>query len=118
MKIAVVAEGKSLDSQVSEKFEKCLYLLIVNINDLSITSIDNDKLSGENLANEILKYDCEAVITGDIEATAFDILADNGVTRFCGAGYSVEKALELMEKRTLNFIRNYDGTDNCGGNHH
>lgn len=118
MKIAVVAEGKSLDSQVSEKFEKCLYLLIVNMNDLSITAINNEEVSGENLANEILKYDCEAVITGDIEERAFDILADACVTRYYGVGYSVEKALELMDNRSLKLIRSYDGTDNCGGNHH
>lgn len=118
MNIAVVAEGKSLDSQVSEKFEKCLYLLIVNMNDLSITAINNDELSGEDLANEILKYDCEALITGDIEEKAFDILADACVTRFYGVGYSIEKALELMEDRSLKLIRNFDGTDNCGGHHH
>jgi predicted Fe-Mo cluster-binding NifX family protein len=118
MNIAVATEGKSLDSQVSEKFEKCVYLLVVNTNDLSITAINNDELSEENLANEILKHDCEALITGNIEETAFDILADACVTRFYGIGYSVEKALELMDNRSLKLIRNYDGTDNCGGNHH
>jgi Uncharacterized conserved protein len=122
MNIAVAAEGKSLDSQVSEKFEKCLYLLIVNMNDLSITVIKNDELfensSGENLANEILKHDCEALITGNIECTAFDILADACVTRFLGVGYSVENALELMQKESLELIRNYDGTDKCSGHHH
>jgi predicted Fe-Mo cluster-binding NifX family protein len=118
MNIAVAAEGKSLNSQVSEKFEKCLYLLIVNMNDLSITAISNDELSEENLVNEILKHDCEAVITGDIEKTAFDILADACVTRYYGVGYLAEKALESMENRSLKLIRNYDGTDNCGGNHH
>ena len=101
MNIAVAVDGNNLDSQVSEKFEKCVYLLIVNMNNLNITVINNDELSGENLANEILKYNCEALITGNIESVAFDILADACVTRFCGAGYSVEKALELMENRSL-----------------
>lgn len=118
MNIAVTADGKSLDSQVSEKFEECLYLLIVNMNDLSVTAIKNDELSGENLTNEILKNNCEAVITGNIERAEFDILADDGITRFLGVGYSVQKALELMEKRSLELIRNHDGSQSCGGDHH
>jgi predicted Fe-Mo cluster-binding NifX family protein len=122
MNIAVAADGKNLNSIVSDKFEKCLFLLIVNMNDLSITVIKNGEsckgLSQKSLANEILKYDCEALITGDIQLTAFDILADAGVTRFFGAGYSVEKALQLMDKRSLKLIRNCNGTDNCSGHHH
>lgn len=118
MNIAVAAEGNSLDSQVSEKFEKCICLLIVNMNDLSITVINNEDSSGENLANEILNYDCEGLITGNIEVKAFDILADACVTRFFGVGYSVEKALKLMENRLLKLIRNADGTGGCSGHHH
>ncbi len=122
MNIALAADGKNLNSKVSEKFEECLYLLIVNMDDLSITVIKNDESfessPEKSLANEILKYDCEALITGNMEKTAFDILADACVTRFLGAGYSIEKVLELMEKRSLKLIRSYDGTDSCGGNHH
>lgn len=118
MNIAVTAEGKSLESKVSEKFEKCLYLLIVNMEDLSITAIKNDELSGENLANEILSYDCEAIITGNIQPKAFDILADAFVTRYSGVGHSVQKALKLMEERSLEFIKTFDGKDSCGGHQH
>ena len=122
MKIAVVAEGKTLDSKVSEQFEKCVYLLIINTEDLSITAIENDESwgdsSGEKLADEVLKYDCESVVFDGIEAKAFDIFADSYVTRFCGTGYSVEKVLELMEKRSLKLIKNLDGSQDCGGNHH
>ncbi|MBV7274110.1 NifB/NifX family molybdenum-iron cluster-binding protein [Clostridium sp. PL3] len=118
MNIGVVSEGKSLDSQVSEKFEKCVCLLIVNMNDLSITAINNDESSGENLTNEILKYDCEAVILGNIDKRAFDILADACVTRYYGVGHSVKKALELMKKGSLKLIKNHDGTNDCSGHHH
>ncbi|NMM65747.1 hypothetical protein HBE96_24525 [Clostridium sp. P21] len=122
MNIAIAADGENLSSKVSGKFEKCLYLLIIDMNDLNITVIKNDELFQDsypkNLADDILQYDCEVLITGDIEKAAFDILADAGVTRFLGADYSVEKVLELVEKRSLKLIRSYDGTDSCGGNHH
>lgn len=122
MNIAVAADGKSLDSRVSEQFERCSYLLIVNMNDLSITVIKNNKSSeyssAESLASEVLKHDCEALITGKIESLAFNILADANVTRFCSAGSSVQNALNLMEKNSLKIIKNFDGTENCGGHHH
>lgn len=122
MNIAVAADGKSLHNLVSEQFEQCLYLLIVNMNDLSVIVIKNHQLlansSDENLANEVLKYDCEAVITGNINSAAFNVLADAGVTRFFGVGHSVQNALELMGKKSLEFIKNCDGTNVCDGHRH
>ena len=122
MNIAVAAEGRSLDSKVSDEFAGCLYLLIVNMKDLSITVIKNDHLSAgtsaENLARAVLSYHCEALITGEIRPPAFNILADAYVTRLLGAGHSVAKALELMEKGSLRIIKNVDGTEECSGHHH
>ncbi|MDV3428219.1 MAG: hypothetical protein LIR50_14575 [Bacillota bacterium] len=121
MNIAVAADGKSLDSKVSEKFEECLYLLIVNMDDLSITAIKNNEpenSSGENLAGEVLKHDCEALISGKIKQEAFNILADAYVTRYSGADNSVQNALEMMGKNKLEIVKNYDGTNSCGGHHH
>ncbi|WP_027398329.1 NifB/NifX family molybdenum-iron cluster-binding protein [Anaerovorax odorimutans] len=119
MKIAVSTNGNSLKSQVSEKLESCKYLLIVNMDDLSFVSIENsDDNTGEKLANEVLKYDCEAIITGELKPSEFDILADACVTRYIGVGYSADTALDLMDKRILKLIRNYEGTDECDGSHH
>lgn len=122
MNIAVAADGKSLASKVSEEFERCLYLLIVNMDDLSIRVIKNEELSenssGENLASEVLRYDCEALITGKIKPLAFNLLADAFVTRFLGVGRSVQNALDLMERNSLAILKNYDGTEECGGHHH
>jgi len=116
MNIAVAADGKSLESQVSEKFELCSYMLIVNMNDLTVSVINKDELSGtsleENLAHKILEHNCEAVITGNINQVAFDILADAYVTRYFGAGHSVKDALELSEKRLLKLIK-----EECNSNH-
>ena len=116
MNIAVAADGKTLDSKISEEFKKCSYLLIVNMDDLSVTALKNDN-SAEDLAGEILKYDCEALITGKIEPKAFDILADASVTRYLGAGRPAQDALGLMEKNSLELIRNYDGSEGCGEHH-
>lgn len=121
MNIAVAADGKTLDSKVSEELKKCSYLLIVNMDNLNVKALKNDNSAedsyGEDLAGEVLKYDCEAIITGKIEPKAFNILADACVTRYLGAGRSAQDALGLMEKNSLEFIKNYDGSEGCGGNH-
>ncbi|WP_258712423.1 NifB/NifX family molybdenum-iron cluster-binding protein [Clostridium gelidum] len=89
--------------------------------DFSITAIKNDNLfqssSGEKLGNEVLKHDCEALITGKIKPLAFNILADACVTRYFGIGNSVQNTIELMKNRSLKLIRNYDGTEKCDGHH-
>ncbi|ODA39233.1 NifB/NifX family molybdenum-iron cluster-binding protein [Desulfosporosinus sp. BG] len=116
MNIAITTDGESLDSPVSEKFERCLYMLIVNMNDLSITAINKDQLRGtsleESLAHKVLEYDCEAIITGHINQTAFNILADAYVTRYFGAGHSAKDALELSEKQLLKLIK-----EDCTSHH-
>jgi len=115
MNIAVTADDTNLDSQVSERFELCRYLLIVNMSDLTVTVIKKEELSGtpeEILAHKVLEYNCEAVITGNINHTAFNILADAQVTRYFGTGHSVKTALELSEKRLLQLIK-----EDCTGDH-
>lgn len=119
MNIAVAADGQSLNSEVSEQFDSCKYLLIVNMNDLSVIAIKNEgDSSGEKLANEVVKHDCELIITGKLNPTAFDILTNACVTRYLGTGHSVEIALSLMEKQLLKYIKNHEGTDACDGHHH
>lgn len=116
MNIAVTANGESLDSQVSEQFETCSYILIVNMDDLTVTPISRNENSGtspdEKLARIVLDYNCEAVITGNIYQTAFDILTDAFVTRYYGAGHSVREALELSENQKLQLIK-----EDCNSSH-
>lgn len=102
--------------------------MIVTIEDrtkgcrIEITDVDvirnqrND--SGMQLANELKKYDCEALVTGELEPEVFNFIADACITRYNGAGYSVYKAIELMEKLELKLIRNTEGTDECDDSHH
>ena len=78
MYLAMAMDGKNLDSDVSQRFEACKYLLIVETDDLSIKVIENKaELSAESLAKKIIATDCEGVITGMFDhPDAFDVLAD------------------------------------------
>lgn len=122
MNIGVTADGINLNSNVALDFEQCEYLLIVDVDDLTIKSITENKkheeTEGVKLADEIIKNDCEAVITGKIQSSAFNILADAYVTRFLGTGLTVEKAIELMDKNELQLIKSCEGSEDCSGHHH
>jgi predicted Fe-Mo cluster-binding NifX family protein len=85
--------------------------------DMSVNAIKNES-SEEELCKKVMDFDCEAVITGNLSQSAFDILADACITRYFGYGNSAEKALVLMGKNSLKLIRNVNGTEECSGNHH
>lgn len=122
MNIAITVDGYVIGSQVSEQFERCESLLIVNAESMDVTVIANseskEEITGEQLAQKVLEHDCEAVITGLIHSVAFEILAGAGVTRFLGTKYDGSMALVFMHANKLELIRDADGKTSCGGSHH
>ena len=122
MNIAIAVDGTSMESPVAEQFELCRNLLIVNADTLEVTIIANPEASldiaGQTLAESVLRYNCEAVITGLIRPTAFEIIAGACVTRFSAHGINAAKALELMHSNRLELIRDANGGQSCGGSHH
>jgi len=118
MFIAVAADDQSMESLVSEEFISCKYLLIVDMETMQYTALENkDDPRGEAMSHKISEYNCEAVITGKIHPYAFNIITDDCVTRYDGRGHNVKDALVLMEQRALKLIRNAEGLDFCCNEH-
>lgn len=128
MYIGIASESNDLSGMVAEQFKDCKFLLIVEVEDhyagdpgeiTGVTAIENKQSdSGMELAGELVSHDCEAVITGKFESAVFDFIADSCITRYNGAGYPGDTALDLMERRELKLIRNMEGTDECDDSHH
>ncbi|MDR3568241.1 MAG: NifB/NifX family molybdenum-iron cluster-binding protein [Syntrophobacteraceae bacterium] len=120
MNIAITTAGPTLDSSVFYEFAQTPYLLIVDVDNMACTPIAHTCSTGsdQELARTVLEYRCEAVITGKLNEKAFDLLADEGVTRYSAADVSARAALEAMEKRELDLIRNADGSPTCSGELH
>jgi predicted Fe-Mo cluster-binding NifX family protein len=120
MNIAITTTDSTLDSAVFYEFAQTPYLLIVNVDTMTCTPIAHTYVAGsdQDLARTILKYRCEAVITGKLSRETFDVLADDGVTRYVAANMSARAALEAMERRELDLIRNADGSNTCSGDHY
>lgn len=128
MKIAVATNGETLEDMIVEEFEESTHLLIVETDDLSFeihkNNIEKDKV-GLGMTNIVKESDCEALIIGNIEQPAFELLADAQITRYRGAGYSAKDALVMMDNNRLQLIRNFKGGDetphlhqNCSSNSH
>jgi len=120
MNIAVTTTGSTLDSHLCAAFAQTPYLLIVDVESMTCTPISHTVAPGsdEKLARTILDHNCEAVITGNLSPTAFALLADAMVTRFRATNLSAREALAAMDNRTLELIRNADGSGTCAGDHH
>ena len=117
MYIAVTAEGDNLSSLVSAGFAACRFLLIVSMDDLQVRAIENKgNMTEKALAEAVVKADCEAVITGILNAEAFEIIAAACVTRYAAPGMAAAEALDLMEKYRLPHIKDPAGAE--PGHHH
>ena len=69
MNIAVACDGRGLSDLVSEHFASCKYLLVVDMDTMSVKAIENiyDK-EGTELARIVNEHSCEAVITGQFNS--------------------------------------------------
>jgi len=118
MLIAVSAEGRELTSNISQRFESCRFLLLIETDSMEVKALENENGSASLvLANEIVDRDCEAVITGSFTPEIFNIIADACITRYNGGGFTVDQALDRMDNNTLDYIRYADGEDTCHGDH-
>jgi predicted Fe-Mo cluster-binding NifX family protein len=115
MLIAITADGKDLSGAVSEQFETCLYLLLVETESGTVEAVASD--GADRLADIMIERDCEAVITGSFTPEIFNVIADACITRYCGGGLTAGEALARMEDDALEYIRYADGDDSCHGDH-
>lgn len=108
MKIAVAADGNTLEATIPGKFEESPFLLIVETDDGTYEAFKNPQAKGSAglaMVKEIIKQDCEALISGTIEKQAFDKLMIAQVTRYLGVNCKAADALRMMDENRLDFIR-------------
>ncbi len=128
MKIAVAAEAREAKALIPAKLADANYLFIVETDDFAVKTVfpAPEKPPDVYFARMAVEKDCEAIICGDIEEEAFEILAGVGVSRYLGAGENASRAVKLMQARALPLIREYFGGPGpeahqhgvCGGHEH
>jgi predicted Fe-Mo cluster-binding NifX family protein len=103
MKVAVSSSGKNLDSQIDPRFGRCAYFIIVNTDDMSFETFDNEAIAlgggaGIQSSQFVVSKGAKAVITGNVGPNAVHTLSAAGVKIFTGQTGSVREAVERYRK--------------------
>jgi len=116
MKVSVAVSNIE-DHMIPDELIQARYLLIVDVDKMVIVNTiqSQDDKRDVFFAEQTVKWDCEAIICGEIEMEAFGIISGNCVSRFLGSGYTAIEAVDLMERYKLPIIRDFVGGEGCQG---
>ena len=104
MKVAVTAQGDTLDSPVDANFGRAAYFLIVNTDDESFDVINNSANvnamggAGVQAAQDVIDTGVEWILTGSIGPRAFGVISSTGVKIGSGATGTVRDALKRLKE--------------------
>ncbi|MBQ6808341.1 MAG: hypothetical protein IJP07_04165 [Firmicutes bacterium] len=120
MNIAIATQGQEAQSLIPEKLVDAGYLFIVDVEAFEVKQILSavKEKTDVYFAKECVEQDCEAILCGEIEKEAFEILAKASVSRYNASGHSATQAVKLMNAYQLPLIREYKGGPGCGGDQH
>ncbi|MDY1590705.1 MAG: NifB/NifX family molybdenum-iron cluster-binding protein [Methanofastidiosum sp.] len=84
MKIAIPSSGTELSSQVDQRFGRCNYFLIVDVETNNFEVYPNSAASASNgagikAAKNLVKKGIKVIISGNIGPNAFQILQAEGI---------------------------------------
>ncbi len=99
MKIAISANGPTLDAEVDPRFGRCQYFIIADPQTMEFEAIDNASAmagggAGISAAQMIAQKGVEAIITGNCGPNAHQVLSAAGIEMITGASGKVKDAIE------------------------
>jgi len=96
--VAITAEGPEMNSQVSPRFGQTHFLTIVDLHSDAKTVVRRDpRHNGYDLANELLHFKAEVVITGKIGPSALEVFRSAEVKVIQGVSGSVQGAISRFQ---------------------
>lgn len=106
MKICVSAASNSLDSPIDPRFGRCLYLVIVDSENMRFESFPNVASSagggaGIQAAQIIAGKGAKVLITGNVGPNAFQALSASGIRIVTGASGTVKEVVEKYKRGEL-----------------
>ncbi len=118
MKVAVATDSSNVNALIPGELADAGYLFIVDVEKfevLKVISSDQKINRDKYFAQQTVQEDCEAIICGEIEKEAFEILAKACVSRFLGTGITAGESIKLMMGYQLPLLRDYKGGPGCPG---
>jgi len=109
LKIAFSSMGKGLKAQLSSRFGRCPYFVIIDINDMQVENLQNtgvNALNGAGIqaAQILVNKNVNAIISGKIGPKAFQVLKVAGIKFFMGKTGKISDLLELYKRGELKEI--------------
>jgi predicted Fe-Mo cluster-binding NifX family protein len=121
MKIAVSASGKDLKDNVDEKFGRCPYFIVAEIEDKEIkgfeavanTSIEQKTGAGTTAAQLVADMKTDVIITGNMGPRAFEVFSQLDIEVYGAIGPIEDAIKDFIEGRLKKFDR-ANGPQNTG----
>ncbi|MFW9917455.1 MAG: NifB/NifX family molybdenum-iron cluster-binding protein [Candidatus Thorarchaeota archaeon] len=109
MKIAVSAQGETLDSPVDPRFGRCLFFLIHDSTKKTVQIVPNTAVeqmhgAGINAGQKMLDLGIEVVLTGNLGPNAFNVLMQGGIKAFRANPGDVNQAIRQYLNGELSLI--------------
>jgi len=110
MKVAVSSTGENLDAQLDPRFGRCHFFLVVNPDDLSFETFNNDSAAqgggaGIQTAQFLASQEVTAVITGNCGPNAVKTLSAAGIELLSGQAGTVREVVDRFKNGNLNPTR-------------
>ena len=102
MKVAITSGGAELDSGVEQRFGRCQYFIIVDIETMDFEAIQNPNTmagggAGIQSAQLMTQKGVEVVITGNCGPNAFRVFESAGIKIVTGASGTVRDSVEKFK---------------------
>ncbi len=117
MKISVATLGWEADALIPSNLLDASHLFIVDVEKFEVVCVLPAAREKRDVAfaEWTVEANCEAIICGEVEREAFELLARACVSRYLGAGETVSCAIRSMNAYRLPLIREYRGGSGCPG---
>lgn len=118
MKIAIPADGETLDSRVDRRFARCSHFIIADMQTGETNAVKNEAASagggaGITASQNLIDMEVDAIISGNLGPKAHQTLEAAGIDMYIVDGVTVGEALDLYREDKLEKISG----PNVGGHH-
>jgi len=107
MKIGITSTGEDLNAEIDQRFGRCRYFLLVDIETMEFEVVSNENAmasggAGIQAAQTIANKGVEAILTGNVGPNAFQTLSAAGIKVYTGASGKIIDAIDKYKKGEFN----------------
>jgi len=115
MRVIVTSAGPTIDSQMDPRFGRAEYFLIIDIETMKTTAIDNASShasggAGIAAAQAVIDARADALVTGHLGPNALKVLRDSKIVLYEGLLTTVLENLERLKAGQLKVVSDRETT--------